>query len=242
MRTFFIVIALVTTCVVAKAAPVGTIDIEHTDYGARGLLRVWGGGLNGSYVTGGVYMLDKTDGTGEGTLWPNGPLGSFCIELTESPPKTAFTYDVVMPEEAHYPTDFLGGPIGSQKAGYLSELWDAFFDPNWVGTGPFTSQQNSYAEAFAAAVWEIIYEDLPVSPAEWDVTTDGTSGDLGFRCTNADTTTANNWLHSLGNGSKANTRALVYDGRQDFLVEVPEPATIVLFGLGSLLFIRKRRA
>lgn len=247
-RTFFIAIVLVTTCVAARAVPLGTVDIEHTGYGASGQLNIWGGGWSGTSVHGGVYMLDKTAGTGEGTHWDDGLLGSFCIELSELAPKDPLTYNVVMPEYAPEPTFFLGDYMGSAKAEYLKELWDVFFDPNWVGSGPFTSQQNSNAEAFAAAIWEIIYEDLPSSPAGWDVNTDGTTGNRGFRCTNADTATANTWLHSLdGSGPKADLRAFVYCGKQDYITEIPpteapEPTTMVLFGLGGLAIFRRKRS
>lgn len=239
-----IVLVLTITCA-AGAVPVGTIDIEHTSYGANGQLRVWGGGLYGSYVRGGVYMLDKTGDTGQGDLWPNGPLGSFCIELGQWSPQSPCEYDVVMPEEAQRPAYFLGGPIGPQKAEYLSELWGRFFDPGWVGAGPFTAQQNSDAEAFAAAVWEIIYEDFPVSPANWNVTLDGTIGPRGFKCSDADTYTANQWLHALdGTGPKADLRAFVNGCKQDFIVEthMPEPATICLLSLGALSLLRRKRS
>jgi hypothetical protein len=129
------VLVLAITCV-AGAVPVGTVDIEHTGYGAGGLLRVWGGGLFGSYVRGGVYILDKTGDTGQGDLWPNSPVESFCIELSQWAPQNPYEYDVVMPEEAQRPTYFLGGPIGPDKAEYISELWDRFFDPDWIGAGP----------------------------------------------------------------------------------------------------------
>jgi hypothetical protein len=243
-RTFSIAIVLVTTCVAARAVPLGTIDIEHTGYGANGQLRVWGGGLYGSYVRGGVYMLDKTGDTGQGDLWPDGPLGGFCIELSQWAPQNPYEYDVVMPQEAQKPTYFLGDYIGPQKAGYLSELWGRFFDPSWVGAGPFAFQQNREAEAFAAAVWEIIYEDFPASPANWNVIFDGTFGPRGFRCSDADTYTANQWLHALdGTGLKADLRALVHGCKQDFIVEVhtPEPATICLLGLGALSLLRRKR-
>ena len=238
-----IVLVLAITCA-AVAVPVGTVDIEHTGYGAGGYLRVWGGGLFGSYVRGGVYVLDKTDGTGQGDdLWSDGPIESFCIELSQWSPKNPHEYDVVMPEEAQRPTYFLGGPIGPDKAEYLSELWGRFFDPDWAGFGPFTFQQNREAKAFAAAIWEIIYEDLPASPAGWNVIIDGTFGPRGFRCSDVDTYTANQWLHALdGTGPKADLRAFLNGCKQDFIVRVhmPEPVTITLLGLGALSLFRKK--
>jgi hypothetical protein len=241
-RTFLTAIILVlATTGVAEAVPLGTVKIAHTGYGANGQLSVWGGGLYGTYVRGGVYMLNKTNGTGQGNYWPNGPLGGFCIELSEWTPKNLLTYDVVMPQDAPEPTDFLGSPIGPAKAEYLSELWGRFFDPNWVGIGPFSLQQKRNAEAFAAAVWEIIYESLPPSPAAWNVKADGTPGRLGFKCYGADTATANSWLHALdGTGPKVNLRALVYDGKQDYITGIPEPATIALLGFGGLALIRRK--
>lgn len=189
---------------------------------------------------GGVYMLNKTAGTGQGTIWPNGLIGGFCIELHEPAPNSTFTYDVVMPEDAY--NSFLGESIGTKKANYLSELWGRFFNPAWVGSGPFSVQQNSAAEAFATAVWEIIYEGLPTSPAGWDVTVDGTACSGGFRCEGANTALANSWLHSLtGCGPKADLRAFVYNGKQDYIVQVPEPATIALLGLGGVVSLLTRK-
>lgn len=243
---FFAAIITLTACV-ARAVPVGTVEIEHIGYGANGQLRVWGGGLYGSRVRGGVYMLDKTDGTDEGDLWPNGPLGGFCIELSQRAPKKPSEYNVVMPQDSPEPTCFLREHIGPDKTEYLSELWGRFFEPNWVGEGPFTWRQKRDAEAFAAAIWEIIYEELPESPADWNVKIDGTFGRLGFRCSGVDTYTANSWLHALdGTGPKADLRALVYCGKQDYITaipttEVPEPVTIAMLGLGALSMIRSSR-
>lgn len=193
-------------------------------------------------------MLNKDADTGEGDLWPDGPLGGFCIELSQRAPKKPSEYDVIMPQDAPEPACFLGGRIGPDKAEYLSELWGRFFEPNWVGSGPFTCRQNRNAEAFAAAIWEIIYEELPESPADWNVEVDSTFGRLGFKCFGADSATANQWLHTLdGTGPKADLRALVCDGKQDYITaiptsEMPEPATMALLGLGSLILLRKRRA
>jgi hypothetical protein len=141
----------------------------------------------------------------------------------------------------------LGGPIGLAKADYLRELWGRFYDPSWSAGGNYTAEQKQKAGAFAAAIWEIVYEAPPSSSNQWDVTKDGTAGNLGFYSSSTSATIANNWLHSLdGTGSKANLRALVNCGAQDYLVEIketpiPEPATLMLLGLGSLvLCVRKR--
>jgi len=56
--------------------------------------------------------------------------------------------------------------------------------------------------------------------------------------------TANKWLHALtGGGAKADLRVFVNDGHQEYLVAVPEPATVILLGLGGLagVFGRRRR-
>lgn len=229
---------------VTNAVPVGTVDIVRDGLGANAEVEVWGGGQAGSVAYSGVYMLGKTAGSGEGDIWPDGQLGSFCMELNELAPDDTFTYDVVVLEEAPVPTTFLGGAIGAAKATYLCELWGRFFDPDWVGSGPFTSEQNSGAAAFAVAIWEIVYEDLPSSPLGWDATVDSTDGDLGFYAVGADADKANDYLHSLtGCGPKADLRAFVRCGSQDYLVEVPEPATIALLGFsGVLSLVRKKRA
>jgi hypothetical protein len=246
MRDISVAAILLILISTANAVPIGTLEIEHTGFGASGRLRVWGGGLYGSYVHGGVYFLDKTAGTGRGDLWPDGPLGGFCIELSQRAPQDPTLYDVVMPEEAQRPTNFLGDYIGLDKAGYLSELWGRFFEPNWVSAGPLTLQQKRSAEAFAAAVWEIIYEELPQSPAGWNVAVDGTYGHLGFKCSDADTYTANQWLHALdGTGPKVDLRAFVNDVKQDYIIacpitQVPEPATVCLLGLGALILVRRK--
>ena len=240
-----VVIFFLLVCPI-RAALLGTIDIANTGYGAYDFIQVWGGGQSGNLGVGGVFMLEKSGGSGEGNLWANGPLGGFCMELSEEPSGMVSTYDVVMPEEAHKPTTFLGGPIGTAKAEYLRELWAEHFDSAWVGSGPFSTEQKNNAKAFAAALWEIIYEDLPSSPPMWDVTVDGTADPLGLRCEPVDAamTTANDWLHGLdGIGEKANLRALVYEGKQDFLVEVPGAATIFILGFGVLaLRVKKNKS
>jgi len=226
----------------AQACLLGTIDIVYDGAGAGGTAELWGGGLEGATRRTGLYMLDKTGGTGDGELWENGLIGAFCAELSEAASSYTKTYDVVLPEDGQKPTAFLGEKIGFEKAEYVREIWGRFFDESWFASGPFTVQQNSEAEAFAAAIWEIIYEDMPASSSVWDVRFDGTCGPLGFRATGLDSGTANSMLHSLdGTGPKADLRAFVYCGKQDYITEVPEPATILLLGLSSLTLLRGRR-
>jgi hypothetical protein len=225
---------------VAKAYILGTADIEHSGYGAKDALTVWGGGYSGTNVYGGVYMLNKTASTGDGNLWPNGQIGSFCIELNEYAPSSTIQYDVVMPESVY--NSFLVSYMGTAKADYLRELWGRFYLPEWADGGPYSTYENSTAEAFAAAIWEIVNEDLPVSPLNYDVTVDGTPGTGGFKAENVDTSLANYFLHQLtGSGPMADLRAFVYQGKQDFLVEVPEPTTIALLGISGLLSLLRRR-
>ncbi len=237
----FCAAVMILPCV-TKATPVGTVDIAYTGQGAHDIMEVWAAGYEGTSGYAGVYMLDKTYGTNEGKIWPDGPIGTFCIEWAEASSSSTLTYDVVMPEDGPVPTTLLGGTMGLSKAKYLQELWGRYFDPSWVGSGSFTYQQNTKAEAFATAVWEIVHEDLPVSPLGWDVTVDGTVGIRGFSAAYLDTDMANNMLHSLdGTGPTADLRVFSYNGQQDYIVEVPEPATIALLGLGGAFSLMRRK-
>jgi hypothetical protein len=241
VKIMAILCALVTLALsgAANANLLGTVDIVHDGFGASDTATIWGGNFYGN-ATAGVYILDKTDGTNEGKIWPDGLIGSFCIELHQLAPDETLTYDVVMPENVN--NSFLGGTLGTARADYLSELWGRFFDLSWVSGGPYNSKQKNDAEAFATAVWEIVYEALPASPSLWDVGADGSAGPLGFRAENVDITLANSWLHALnGCGPKADLRAFVNCGKQDYLVQVPEPATLALLGIGGVLSLLRKR-
>jgi hypothetical protein len=220
-----------------QAARANTVDIVHDGYGASGTVFFSGAGYDPfdfAEAGAGVYMLNKTADTGIGNTWPNGLVPGFCIELQETAPTSTHTYQVMMPEDAY--NSITGQTLGTTKGNYIRELWARYYDNSWATSGPHTVQQNAAAESFAAAIWEIVYEDLPATPLGWDVSTDGTLGIRGFRAEELDVDTANKWLHNLtGSGPKADLRVFVNQGQQDYLVAVPEPATVLLLGLGGLL-------
>lgn len=246
LRTPTLLFAAVVMLLLAAAPAVtraNTVDVIHDGFGAVDVTTYWAAGTDGGMVWSGVYLLNKTAGTGVGNTWPNGPIPGFCIELHEPAPKNTYTYTVTMPDDVYnsYTTEVLG----TIRANYLRELWGRYYDSAWATGGSYTAQQNAAAEAFAAAVWEIVYEDVPTSPAGWDVTVDGTPGKAGFAAMDLDAATANKWLHELtGTGPKADLLAFVFDGHQNYLVAVPEPATVILLGLGGILGLtgRKRQA
>jgi hypothetical protein len=231
---------LLTLPALGSANPLGTVDIYEAGHGANQTIDIYGGGLAGEEMYAGVYMLQKTGDTGAGAIWPNSLLTGFCIEAEEPSLPTTHTYSVELPENNYNPV--LNEFLGVQKANYLSELWGRYYDASWSGLGSHTAVENEEASAFAAAVWEIVYEDVPVSSLLWDVSTDGTPGAAGFSSFQANAGMANSWLHSLdGTGPKANLAVFSNQGAQNFIVQVPEPATLALLGLGGVMSVIRRR-
>lgn len=221
-------------------AGANTITLKHNSgsgYGARDTARITFNG-NTQNVYAGVYALDRAGGTGLGTNWADGArtVSAFCMDILQHAPGSYATYDVVALNQG--PDPF--GPMGTMRADALRELWGRYFDAAWMGSGPFTSSQNAAAEAFEICVWEIIFEDLPTSPAQWDVTRGK------FSAGSIDYQRANTWLHSLdGTGPKANLVCLSNGSYQDFptvtTAPPPEPETLAFLASPLPLWVGLRR-
>jgi hypothetical protein len=223
-----------------SATPIDSVTMSYNGFGAKNMMTVWGGGQSGLSIYAGMFMFNKTASTGTGNLLDNGTIGGFCMDLSEYLATGSKTYEVLQPSEGPKPNNVLGGGMGDVKANYLSELWGRHFDSSWMAGGIYTPTQNAQAAAFQAAIWEVIYEDMPMSSAGWDVTVDGTIGNKGFKAANLDYALANSWLHGLtGTYQGANLAALSSDGAQDVLVAVPEPATVAFLAVGLLFAVSK---
>ena len=216
----------------ASATPLGTVNVQNHNNGLSDIGTLWGGDLSGLTCYTGVYSWTNAGGTGLGTQVPD---WGFCIELTQGPYNG--WQDVIPLDEASLPAAY-GTPVGSAKANYIRELWGRDFDPAWT-----TGANSQMAEAFGAALWEIIYETDPV----WDVTS-GT----GFYATGIEqAATTNLWLSQL-DGDTAyfanNLFATSSPCGQDYLIQiprstsVPEPMTVIILGLGALTVMRRRKA
>jgi hypothetical protein len=224
-KLIFITIILVGAALIstANAALLGTVNIQNHGNGYSDQGQLWGGGLTGgSYFTG-VYSWINAGGTGLGTQVPN---WGFCIELTQGVYNGL--QDVISLDAAPVPSMY-GTPMGMTKANYIRELWGRDFDPAWA-----TGANTQMAEAFNACIWEIVYET-----GSWDVTS-GT----GFSATGIEqAATANLWLSQLNGDTAYFANNLVatstLDG-QDFVVQIPEPVTFTLLGLGALSLRRRK--
>jgi hypothetical protein len=236
-----IVSVMVGVCILltstAGATILGTANIQNHNNNHSDTARLRGDGLpvDNTYYYDGIYSWTNSGGTDLGTQVPN---WGFCIELPQN--ATNGWSNVIPLEEAPLPPLF-GTPMGSTKADYMRELWGRHFDSSWP-----TGGDKQGAEAFSIAVWEIIYEALPATPADWDVTSGWNSTlHTGFQtfAADADTVTANAWLRGLTGNSAyfaPNLVAISNGYGQDYLVQVPEPATLFLLAAGVAAVLRRR--
>jgi len=210
----------------ACAVPMGTVYVQSHSNGLSDTGYITGAGLNNLNGYTGIYSFTITSSTGAGAYVPN---WGFCSDLTQG--TVTGWADVIALQDGPLPSAY-GTPMGVTKANYIRELWGRFFNPAWA-----TGVDKQGAEAFGTAVWEIIYE----TDSTWDVTA-GT----GFKASGIEqAANANSWLSQLNQDSQyfANNLVLISSSAgQDFLVQIPEPMTICLLGLGALAMIRKSRS
>lgn len=223
MKTCVWVVGVLLVAVSAEATLLGTVNIQNRNNALSDQCKLWGGSLVGVTAKTGVYSWTNAGSTGLGQYVPD---WGFCIELPQQE-KNGW-HDVIPLQEAPLPPLY-GSPMGIAKADAIRELWGRFFDANWL-----TGADKQKAEAFSTAIWEIVYE----TDATWNV-----SSGTGFYAINIEQVAlANSWLSQLdGTGPKAdNLVAISTEEWQDFVVQIPEPATLAMLALGSLLVLRKK--
>lgn len=225
-------------------ASLDTVTLSSAGYGATGTAKIYGGGHDGVTTTAGLlkYEVTASSGAGDDLFDVGSTIGVFCMDLGQYA-SSYKTYDITDPADGPVPDTYLGSGMGVEKAALLSELWGRYYDSSWLTGSTYTEAQKNAAEAFQICIWEIIYEDYGNAV---DITSDGTSGELGFKAKYVESSLANSWLTSLdGTGPTADLVSLSNCYSQDFLtavnVEVPEPATVALLGFGMMIVTRATR-
>lgn len=218
-RVLLMMVVVLSMVSVVSALPIDAVYIDEVGNFTQGTMKIWSGShINGEEVYGGFYLLRKNGGAGAGDLIADGVIKGFCIDLFQNTASGYKWYNIVDVMSAPVPH----GAMGAAKKDALSELLGRYYST--------AETSGRLAEAMSAAVWEIIYE----TGDEWDVT----SG-WGFRASWVDSETANEWLASLdGTGPRAEIIAFSNGCYQDFMV--PEPATVVLLGLGFGVFASRK--
>jgi len=204
-----------------RATSLGTAYIRYSGLGAAGVgsAKFSPTGYP-SYSTGSVYAgayTFQTDmsrpRTGLG-LTLSDTFGGFCVDMSQWARSQWELYDVVPLAEAPRTTLDGAQPMGETRAKLLENLWYLHYDSAWVAGGTYTTTQKREAEAFAAAVWEIAFEE------------DGnnlnvlTGALVASGIDNAGL--ANTWLAGLdADGEKASLYGVVHDTYQDYVILIP---------------------
>lgn len=219
--------ALVCLCILVfpiydSFASLDTATISYESSFSDGSLNIWytGGSLTG---VGGIYTFNKTQSSGLGNLLPDGSFQGLCVELSQWASSSSNVYNIAV--NTNY---------------YIAELWDRYFDQ--------ASQNAQKAEAFSAAMWEIVYES---NPDDWDVGGWNETEETGFKCTglaSGMSDLANNWLDSIdGTQTDSELVILTNDSHQDYIatisesIIIPEPITFSTLAMGSIFLILRKK-
>lgn len=189
------------------------VNVEFINEKSGKIIQVYGGEYNWNSVYAGTYnlLIDNKNAVG------------ISVDLNQHVSYLTQEYNVVDFKKVPNP----GKPMGSLKSVYVEEMFQRFYSP----------KLNSVeASAFQCAIWELIYEDYKDSPSLYDVSKDNSNGKNGFACKNIDYELANKWIYELDGDEHpfCNTGIMALSCRnfQDYAVSIPEPATIIILGIG----------
>jgi len=243
-----LLLAVTTT---AGANTWGTARIRHEGFGYHGIAGVnWDHDNDGVYeynynnnVYVGEYRFrfdkDHADSTSLARNLLSDPFYAFCTDLEQEPGGWA-TYDMVDVEDA--PIMTLDSPMGEAKANDLREMFGENPPATFIGT------DNQRAEAYGAAVWEVVFENEN-NAYDFDAGTLTINGWDGSAKTYAQTLLAS--ITGDTENYDPDLFALTNANLQDMTLTVPgyggmipEPVTMagLALGIGALGgYVRRRR-
>jgi hypothetical protein len=205
-----------------------TFDISRATSGSGSWVQVSNNQAQTSYSTynttqGGAFWAQKTSSNGNLVL-PLTEHTIFCLEIFETFGWGTVTRELTLLENA--PIDngdrSYESPMAPLGATMIRQLWAQYFDGLNIA---HSANYDTTVGAFQIALWELAYDagknGISLANGYFKANTASSEGQAAIAMLL--------WLNDNPNAPQADLIALTSNGSQDFVGQVPEPATLIIW-------------